>query len=297
MSHTALRKSAPEAKPATGKEAFQDLLVYQDDSATAQNAMAYADALATAAEGNLSALMFGFMATYPTTIYMEAAPDVWLAAQRKAEEEATVIEGRIRGRLKPLHSSPELRRVNVMGGEAGEILAGQARYADATILGLDDGGPSHFQRQLFEGALFYSGRPVIIVPAGYKKHALPKKIMIAWRPGREATRALHDALPLLKVAAEVRLIAVDEHMTTHHEPEPGMDIARHLARHDIQADVKHIPGSGGTTARLLLDEARYFGADLIVMGGYGHSRLREWILGGVTRDVLATAGLPVLMSQ
>jgi nucleotide-binding universal stress UspA family protein len=297
MSHSALRKSAHVPEPRAKHEAFQDLLVYQEDTAAAQNALAYADALATAADGNLSGLMFGFMASYPTTIYMEATPDVWLAAQRKADEEASIVEGKIKKRFQPLRSSPELRRVNVIGGEAGQILASQARYADATILGLDASGPSNFQRQLFEGALFYSGRPVIVVPDAYKRHESPRKIMIAWRPGREATRALNDALPLLKSAAEVRLVVVDESMSVLQEPEPGVDIARHLARHDVEVDVKHIPGSGGTTASLLLDEARYFGADLIVMGGYGHSRLREWVLGGVTRDILAATKVPVLMAQ
>jgi nucleotide-binding universal stress UspA family protein len=297
MSHSAPKKPAPDFKPSAKPEAFQDLLVYQEDNAAAQNALAYADALAAAADGNFSGLMFGFMAAYPATIYMEATPDIWLAAQRKADEEASVLEAKIKERFKSLRSTPELRRANVIGGEAGQILAAQARYADATILGLNDNGPTGFQRQLFEGVLFYSGRPVIIVPEAFKRHALPKKIMIAWRPGREATRAAHDALPLLKAAEEVRLVVVDEQTSVPQEPQPGIDIAHHLARHAIEVDVKHVPGTGGTTATLLLDEARYFGADLIVMGGYGHSRMREWILGGVTRDILASAKVPVLMAQ
>jgi nucleotide-binding universal stress UspA family protein len=297
MPDSALGKSVPASMRKVPHEAFQDLLVYQEDTAPAQNALAYADALATAVDGNVSALMLGFMAAYPASIYMEATPDIWLAAQRKADEEALLLEARIKERLKPLRSAPELRRANVMGGEAGQILAQHARYADATILGLNGGGPTDLQRQLFEGALFYSGRPVIVTPEAFRRSGLPKKIMIAWRPGREATRALHDALPLLKLADDIRLVVVDESASMVQEPQPGVDIARHLARHDVALDVKHVPGSGGTTAALLLDEARYFGADLIVMGGYGHSRLREWILGGVTRDVLQATTIPVLMSQ
>jgi nucleotide-binding universal stress UspA family protein len=297
MSKTALRKPVPAANQRISREACQDLLVYQEDSAAAQNALAYADAIAAACDGNLSCLMFGFMASYPATIYMDATPDIWLAAQRKADEEASVIEAKLRDRLKSMKLSAELRRTNVMGGEAGQILAQQAHYADVTILGRDDSGPSDLQRQLFEGALFYSGRPVIVVPKSFTSHGLPKKIMIAWRPGREATRAIHDSLPLLKLADDVRLVVVDESMSVLHEPQPGADIGRHLARHDIDVEVKHIPGSGGTTAMLLMDEARYFGADLIVMGGYGHSRLREWILGGVTRDLIQTTKTPLFMSQ
>jgi nucleotide-binding universal stress UspA family protein len=273
------------------------MLVYQDDSQASTNALSYADALATAADGNLSAVMFGFLAVYPTSIYMEATPDVWLAAQRKADEEAAIVEGEVRARLKDLRSAPELRRESAMGGEAGQLLAMQARYADATVLGINEGGPDALQRQLFEASLFYSGRPVIVVPATFERHQQPRKIMVAWRPGREATRALHDALPLLKAADDVKLVVVDEYTSVLQEKEPGVDIARHLARHDIEVEAKHVPGGGGTIAATLLNEARYFGADLIVMGGYGHSRMREWILGGATRDILRDTHVPVLMAQ
>jgi nucleotide-binding universal stress UspA family protein len=297
MSKTALGTSPASAGPRIMQEGFQDLLVHLDDTAAAWNALAYAHALAGPVDGDVSGLMFGFMATYPASIYMEATPDIWLAAQRKADEEAALVEARIRERLKAMGSADELRRADVMGGEAGQTLAQHARYADAAILGLNDGGPTDFQRQLFEGALFYSGRPVMVVPQAFARHGMPKKIMIAWRPGREAVRAVHDALPLLKLADEVRLVVVDEGVTAVREPQPGLDIARHLARHDVEVDVKHVPGSGGATAGLLMDEARYFGADLIVMGGYGHSRLREWILGGVTRDLVQATDTPLLLSQ
>ncbi len=297
MPSSSPRRQAKAGAPEATRGAFQDVLVYQEDSAAARNAVAYADALVGAVDGNLSCLMFGFMATYPASIYMEATPDMWLAAQRKAEEEATLLEAKIRERLEPMPRAPELRRVDVMGGEADQILAQQAWYADVTIIGFDDGGPSRFQRRLFEGALFYSGRPVMVVPESFNRHATPRKVMIAWRPGREATRALHDALPLLRLAEEIRLVVVDESKSVIQESQPGVDIARHLARHDVDVDVKHVPGSGGTTAALLMDEARYFGADLIVMGGYGHSRVREWILGGATRDMLQSTRIPVLMAH
>jgi nucleotide-binding universal stress UspA family protein len=293
---TAVKRKEP-AGPAA-QQSFQDLLVYLDDGAAAQNALAYADSLAVAADGNLSGLMFGFLAAYPASIYMEATPDVWLAAQRNADKEADALEAAIRKQLQSLRSTPELRRARVMGGEAGQILASQARYCDATIIGVEKSGPNDFQRQLFEAALFYSGRPVIVVPEAFKRRGAPQKFLIAWRPGREATRALHDALPLLKGgASDIRLVAIDEGASASQEPEAGADIARHLARHDLKIEVKHIPGGGSSISTLLQNEARYLDADMIVMGGYGHSRLREWMLGGATRDMLAAADIPVLMSH
>jgi nucleotide-binding universal stress UspA family protein len=297
MSRTAPRTSFPAPRAKTNPHGLQDLLVHQEDKPSSRNALAYAAAMASAVDGDLTGLMFGFMATYPASIYMEATPDIWLAAQRKADAESAVVEAKIREQFASTTPKPEFRRVNVMGGEAGQTLAAQARYADAAVIGIDAGGPSDLQRQLFEAALFDSGRPVIVVPEGFRRHRAPAKIMVAWRPGREAARAVNDALPLLKGADEVRLVVVDESRSRLQEPEPGVDIARHLSRHDVRVDVKHIPGSGGTTGSLLLDEARYFGADMVVMGGYGHSRMREWILGGATRDLLGDTQTPLLVSH
>jgi nucleotide-binding universal stress UspA family protein len=149
---------------------------------------------------------------------------------------------------------------------------------------------------IFPAALFNAGRPVLLVPEGYAADAAPKRIVVAWSGAREATRAVHDALPLLKQAEMVRIVTVVG-SSGQGEEDPGADIARHLARHDVTVDVKQVPGGGNTAARLVMDEARYFGADLVVMGGYGHSRLSEWIMGGVTRDVLADLQLPVLFSH
>jgi nucleotide-binding universal stress UspA family protein len=301
MPSAAQRKPTPAAtKRAPARpELFQDILVHQDESDASRTALHYADALASAADGNLSALMFGILASYPVSIYMEATPDIWLSAQRQADAEADALEAKVRDRCAAVGSAPELRRMNVMGGEAGQMLASQAHYADIVIIGINGGGPDYMQRGLFEAVLFYSGRPIILVPEAVRRHGMPRTILIAWCPGREATRALHDALPLLKAADAVHLVVVDEgaSFAAYREEEPGVDIGRHLARHGVNVEVRHVPSGRSGTASVILDEARYCGADLIVMGGYGHSRMREWILGGATRDILTMTKLPVLMAQ
>jgi nucleotide-binding universal stress UspA family protein len=250
-------------------------------------------------------LMFGFMSPYPATIYMEAAPDIWLAAQRRAAEEADAVEKRLKARLAFSTMGTELRRKDIMGGEAGGILAVHCRYADAMVLGWSRKGGqkdgkrdgSEFERDLFRGVLFESGRPVILVPETSKAKEPPRRILVAWSPERETTRAVHDALPLLQGADLVTILVVAEGRRINGEEEAGADIARHLARHYVKTEVKHVP-SGGRTAQLVIaDEARYLGADLIVMGGYGHSRLSEWIFGGVTRDMMDDLKTPVLMAH
>jgi nucleotide-binding universal stress UspA family protein len=300
-----IRKTKTTAAAFSAMPLFQDLLVYQDDTAAAANALTYAQVIATAAGGNVSGLMFGFMASYPVTGYMEATADVWLAAQQRAIQESDAVERRIRKRLAASESAIDLRRIDVMGGEAGRILAVHSRYGDALVLGWPTRGGvkdgtrdgSEFERYLFRSVLFESGRPIILIPEKYKAKEPPRRILVAWRPEKEATRALHDALPLLEAADMVTILVVAESGSSSGEENPGTDIAHHLARHDVKSDVKHVPANGRPAQAVISDEARYLGADLIVMGGYGHSRMSEWIFGGATYDMLADLKTPVLMSH
>jgi nucleotide-binding universal stress UspA family protein len=275
---------------------YQDLLVYQDESAAALNAFDYALALSQSADGNLAGLMFGFLASYPVNVYMEATPDLWLAAQRKATEEADAAEKRIAARIERADAKIELRRKDVMGGEAGRTLAVHARYADAVVLGWSEGKGTDFERQLLEAVLFEAGRPIIVVPEGWRGRGAPRRILLAWTPEREATRAVHDALPLMKSADEVSVLAVVSNGGGSEE-NPGADIARHLARHDVAAKVNQVPAGGRAAAAVIADQARYLEAEMVVMGGYGHSRFSEWIFGGATRDMLAKVDAPLLMSH
>lgn len=273
---------------------FHDLLVFLDESPAAANALAYAEAL-TRGE-NTTALMFGLMADYPVSFYSEVPVDSWLVVQRQAEQDAAALEERLRARLARDGSGADLRRADVVSGEEGRVIALQARYADATVIGWSADGGTSQQKTLFEGALFQSGRPVMLVPEHFSQRQAPRTILVAWSAERESARALHDAMPLLRSAGQVRIVVVDNG-TPGLEKNPGDDIARHLARHDIKVDVKHVPAGGELTYKVLLNEARFLGADMLVMGGYGHSRTGEWLFGGVTRDMLGAADIPLLMSH
>jgi nucleotide-binding universal stress UspA family protein len=273
---------------------LQDILVYADTTPPTRTALEWAGAVA--GDGNVSCLMFGFLAPYPMTVYMEATPDIWLQAQRRAEAIAAESEASVRAMTQGLAHPVEFRRRDVMEGEAGRILGQEGRYADAIVIGWPAKGGESFDRTLFAGALFNSGGPVILVPEGHRTEGPPRRILVAWSPEKEAARAVRDALALLKQAETVRLVAVASG-APQGEPDPGADAARHLARHDVQVEMKQAVAGGRSIAETLKEEARYLGADLLVMGGYGHSRLAEWILGGVTRDMLADLKLPVLFAH
>lgn len=276
---------------------FQDILVFQDDSEASLSALRYAQTLATSSDGNVTGVVFGLLAEYPMTVYAETLPSTWLALQAKANEEAEALEKSVAARIKKTRIATDLRRVNVMGSEAGGSLAGQAHYADLVVVGFTKSGGTDFENLLFEGALFGSGKPLILVPEAFSPPRMPARVVIGWRATREAARAVQDAMPILQAAEAVLVLVVDERGKVPEGQDPGADIARYLARHDVKVEVKHVPGSTTSVSRILSNEMRYFGADLLVLGGYGHSRFREWLLGGVTRDILTLTETPVLFSH
>jgi nucleotide-binding universal stress UspA family protein len=173
-----------------------------------------------------------------------------------------------------------------------------AYYADLVVIArTESAGPSTGPPGLAESLVLSSGRPIIMFPARGTVSQV-RRILVAWNATRESIRAVADALPLLVKAKAVQVLVVDhERNRAGHGQDPGADIARHLARHGAHVEVLRLSSEGEEVGRLLLSKAAAFGADLLVMGAYGHSHLREWMFGGVTRTVLYEAVLPVLMSR
>jgi nucleotide-binding universal stress UspA family protein len=185
--------------------------------------------------------------------------------------------------------------------DTGPVLATMklhARYADLTVVGqgIDLGDTPYDLDVLAEELALAVGRPVLIVPRYGSVETIGERVLVAWNGSREATRAVHDALPLLKRAAKVTVLSVDP----EHGPGPRVpsaDIALHLARHGVVVEAASTLGLDVGVGDILLSRAADLGVDLIVMGAYGHSRVREMILGGVTRHMLRNMTVPVLMSH
>jgi len=173
-----------------------------------------------------------------------------------------------------------------------------AYYADLVVIARpESAGQTAGPPGLAESLVLSSGRPIIEFPP-HGTVSRVRRILVAWNATRESIRAVADALPLLEKAGAVEVLVVDhERNRAGHGPEPGADIARHLARHGAHVEVRRFSSSEKNVGHMLLSEAAAFGADLVVMGAYGHSQLREWMFGGVTQTVLYEAGLPVLMSR
>jgi nucleotide-binding universal stress UspA family protein len=147
-----------------------------------------------------------------------------------------------------------------------------------------------------DSTLFESGRPVIIVPYIQKAPIKLDRIMVCWDGSRSAARAIADAMPFLERAKNVEVVIVTNQRGERDEIE-GADIGQHLARHGLKVEVTRITHGDLDVADALLSHSMDASADFMVMGGYGHSRLREFVLGGVTRSILCTMTLPTLMSH
>jgi nucleotide-binding universal stress UspA family protein len=191
----------------------------------------------------------------------------------------------------PAPPSPSARWLRQIGAEPYWI-AEYGRVADLLVIGRPstDGG---FSLETIEAALVDGGRPLLI-PAAAPLATLPETVVIAWKATREAARAVTAALPFLQIAKQIVIITVAEDQRA-----PGEDADRLMAGlrwHGVPISVRHLPADGQSPAETLLTAAREHAA-LLVMGGYGHSRLREWIFGGFTLHVLRGCEVPVLMAH
>lgn len=181
---------------------------------------------------------------------------------------------------------------------ADETIGQRARYADIVLLGPDLLSHPLLKGKVLEGALFSAGKPVLLVPAGSNASLRPKRVMIAWDSRLEASNAVSRAMHLLSAADAVHVTLVDPMGDEGGQGmEPGADIATYLARHGVKVTVDRLPSQGRTVADTLGQHAIDVSADLLVMGAYGHSRLRQRIFGGVTRSIVDEPPLAVLMAR
>jgi nucleotide-binding universal stress UspA family protein len=181
---------------------------------------------------------------------------------------------------------------------ADRVIGRRARYADLTVVGADLLEDSDLKGPAIDGGLFESGRPLLIVPAGSKPTLQPKNVLLAWDARVEAARAAHEAIELLAGAVYVHVTLVDPESAFGRDgPEPGADIGAYLARHGVKVIVDRLPSAGQAIADVLRQHAVDICADMIVMGAYGHSRLRERIFGGITRSMIDEPPLAVFMAH
>ncbi|MGH7060462.1 MAG: universal stress protein [Stellaceae bacterium] len=279
---------------------YKDLLVVLDRAADVAERIAVAAALAERSAAHLVGLY-----PVPDPAFPARAGYLDMALIESAYEEfrlrASVDADRMR---ETFEHAAQLRGLSFEWRAAGESWDGDpalhARYADLTILGqVDPGNPEMAAfRPHPERITLASGRPILMVPYAGHFETIGRRVLVGWDASREATRAVSDAMPLLEAADQVTVLAIDpEGGPSGHGELPGADISLHLARHGVKAAIERTVSADVPVGDVLLSRAADLGADLLVMGAYGHSRARELLLGGATRTVLSSMTLPVLMSH
>jgi nucleotide-binding universal stress UspA family protein len=169
-----------------------------------------------------------------------------------------------------------------------------ARRFDLAVISQDEPDKAQSEELVVEGALFESGRPLVMVPYIHKSGLKLERVMVCWDGSRLAARAVADAMPLLSRARKVDVVVV---APAKIDEMPGADVAEHLARHGLDVTVERIARANLDVNDALLNFAADSGADLVVMGGYRHSRMREFLLGGTTHAMLTSMTVPTLMSH
>jgi len=276
---------------------LKDILVHVPTTQPARPVVNYATSLAAKLGARLDAIAFGYEPiTAELTFEGAAAVAAVMELQREQalkNADTALMAFEAEARLQGLTFTS--RRAAAIPAEAAETIGSLARLYDLTIVAQPDGKTTANYNLVPEAVLFNSGRPMLLVPYIHEHAFEALRVMICWDGRRAAARAVLDAMPFLTAAETVNIIAINEDSETTEATASAL--ATHLARKDIAAKAERLTADRGTIDSTILSAAADRGAQLIVMGGYGHSRLRELVLGGATRGILQSMTIPVLMSH
>jgi len=250
------------------------------------------------------AATFGAHVTGIAFLYEPVIPDGTLGGvpvdliELQREENSKIARdaiSRFEAGVKKAGVASETRQLDATFGGAATLFARVAQGFDVSVVAQAQREQGATDELIIEGALFESGRPVIVVPYIQKSGLTLERVLACWDGGRTAARAIADAMPFLERAKAVDLVIVAEERKN--DEITGVRMSEHLTRHGVAVSVKRIAKGDLAVQDVILSYAADSGADFMVMGGYGHSRLREFILGGVTRGILNSMTVPVLMSH
>jgi nucleotide-binding universal stress UspA family protein len=282
---------------------FKDLLVVVDNSKTCATRLDVAVHVASRFGTHLAGLFVREPPNFPVwaqsegQVYLRPLSD-YAEMHRQAWREAAVgAQHLFRSRADVAGITTEWRERE---GDVAEMAILHARYADMVIVGqmereLHGVRPA---RELPERLLLGVGRPILVVPYAGAFRTVGERVLVAWNASREATRAVNDALPILRQASQVTVLAINPRGGVSGDGDvPGADLALHLSHHGVKAEASSLTSEDVAVAPMLLSRVADLQADLLVMGGYGRSRVREIILGGVTREILHSMTVPTLLSH
>jgi nucleotide-binding universal stress UspA family protein len=256
----------------------------------------FAISVAETFEAHVLGVAFVYDPIVPGVVMGGISPQFIESQRADNEKAARGAVARFEQAAKRIGVSYETVSVSASISGAADRLGRLARRFDLAIVGQPERPKSAPDEVVDEGVLFESGRPVIFVPYIQKAALKLDRVLVCWDGSRAATRAIADSLPFLHKAKKIEIVMVAGKPGKSDEI-AGADLGQHLARHGLKVEVKRITSPDIDVSSTVLSHAADSNADMIVMGGYGHSRLREFILGGVTRGILEQMTVPALMSH
>ena len=278
--------------------AFKTITTILTELPDDQRALDAATTLVRQNNGHLDVICLGVDRTQPGFYYAGANAMAVQSNLAEAEERARELEASVKPQLEGSDINWAANALAAQSAGLAQFLAYHTRFSDLAVLSQPYGdGKGYEHEAIVESALFDARIPVLVVPDESDLKAAPSRIVVAWNESAEALRAIRAALPLLIAADTVNIAVIDP---PHHAPnrsDPGGALSQMLARHGVSAEVsvlaKTMPRVSDVIARHVSDQ----GADMLVMGAYGHSRFRESILGGATRNMLQQTKTPLLMAH
>jgi nucleotide-binding universal stress UspA family protein len=275
---------------------FKDVVASLAVGASRDVAMDFAVSVAATFNADLTGIAFLYEPLPPMADRYGFPPEVIQSQRVENEKMAKAAIAKFDEVARRAAVIAESRMLDVAVTSAPNVFANIARRFDLSIVGQPVPYKPGLERLIIEAALFDSGRPVLIIPFIQRIGLKLERVIVAWDGSRSAARAVADAMPLLVRAKTTEVVTVASEAIKSEEM-PGTEIAQHLARHGAKVELKSIVTAETDVANTILSHAADTSADFLVMGGYGHSRLREFILGGVTRGILGSMTIPTLMSH
>ena len=271
-----------------------DIVVHVDGSDEDEPRLAWAESIAVAADAHVTAFMTNEVPISPLLLHPGGEfvlAEIWKQARKTGDQ----VEVQLTTRMTLLEPLNSLRRSDGRMVDLCTLAARQARACDLFVASRPYGAERNWPA-LVETVLFEGTAPILLVPPGNREPAnVPRTVLLGWQDTRECSRAIMASMPFLRAAENVHLVAVAEDGSEEeYRRDPMADTGRYLARHGVRLELRRVPhwahyGEG------LLTEAKALDADMVVAGAYGHSRIRERILGGATLDLLTQAEIPILM--
>jgi nucleotide-binding universal stress UspA family protein len=276
---------------------FKDILVHVDSTPASTVRLRLGISLARRFGARLSGLHVTPDPDVPPYFKPSAVVRIAKLYRQSAREAAVLAEAHFHAAIKDIELAAVWQSVE---GDIAGVLAERARFSDLLVLGQYDteNPPTIAAFTTPEKVVVDAGTPILVVPTSGSFDDMGRHVLVAWDGSRESARAVRDAMQLLRAAERVSLLAVDPDQQGHMHPDANpAELAAHLVRHGVPAKSPEISFGDNNVTNFLLGHAVQLGADLLVMGAYGHPRLWEFWLGGTTKTLLERASIPVLMSH